>query len=83
MAERLAALQVDPKILQSSKSYPEVNPVDIYTLLRVCTSGKIPGRGYGDDLSGFAGDSNPRQDRGDLNLAVPSLRVKSQDQCYW
>jgi arginyl-tRNA synthetase len=75
LAERLSALQVDSEVLKFPESYPEFNPVDIYRCFISTHLAKITGVDVKTVYPAL--QWTQALDKGDLNLAIPRLRVKS------
>jgi arginyl-tRNA synthetase len=74
LESRLLALQIDSKIVDFPKSYPDLNPVDIY---RCYLSEKLARISGVDANTIYAGlQWTQSLDKGDLNQAIPRLRVK-------
>jgi arginyl-tRNA synthetase len=71
---RLSALQIDPKILDFPDSYSDLNPLDIYRCYLSENLARISGVDAKTIYAGLQWTQN--LDKGDLNLAIPRLRVK-------
>lgn len=76
LADRLPALQGNTEVLDFPDSYPDRNPIDVYRSYLSRNLARISGV---DAKTIYAGlQWTQSLDKGDLNLAVPRLRVKGQ-----
>ncbi len=73
LANRLSALHVNTEILNFPNSYPDCNPVDIYRCYISDTLANITNLDAKTIFSALQWMQT--LDKGDLNLAVPRLRV--------
>lgn len=74
LANRLSALHVNTEILNFPNSYPDRNPVDIYRCYLSETLANITNVDANTIFTALQWTQT--LDKGDLNLAVPRLRVK-------
>jgi hypothetical protein len=76
LADRLSALEVESEFTKFPDSYPELNPVDIFRCFVSENLAKISGVHAVTIYPALQWTQN--LDKGDLNLAIPRLRLKGK-----
>jgi arginyl-tRNA synthetase len=74
LRDRLTALEVNPEVLDFPDTYPDLNPVDIYRCFISESLAKVSNVDANNIYNALQWTQS--LDKGNLNLAIPRLRVK-------